>query len=155
MKKLVWLLLVGLVGCKLDGTGTGNPMDSAVDDMYYSSVGYIVVDVCDVVYKCHGSDAYKRCWNEIWALTSYSARLGVVEESPSTIRSLFYAEIGGDFVSNPNVEVACRQEIRNFTCDSPEAVNSYVSGSTDPFAGTVELLTPICSGLLTKVEPDP
>ncbi len=147
MRIVFLMVLLILSGCKWEGTGTGNPNHPSGMEDGKTSVDRIVGDICLLVKNCHDEVTFSKCYSGVSRHTGFAPRLGVVVDPSPTVGELMIAEIEGYIIPNTKSVDSCRSEIAKLQCDDEKVVKAYVSSEAEPFAGTSELLSPVCVGV--------
>jgi len=154
---IIQAVLVGLTsGCKVEGTGTGNPMQPATSPIgaIITATESIAFRTCTLTAHCHSSASVPQCMNSVASLTSYAPKLGFPVESPLTMWEIRELELKK--IIHPNVGdlKKCLAAISATSCECPEAVGSYLPDSPSPYAGTEALLSTECIDIFSSESRD-
>ena len=147
MKILFFVLVLNLAGCA-QGTGTGNPFYPVFSSgPNAGSMDSIFTGVCNVVIRCHPTVTSTDCGNGIAPLTGFAAKLGILSTPPPTAEQILIMEVQGQITPQPTASTACEWKLNDLSCSDPSVMSAYDPTSSSPFAGTVNLLDPICTGV--------
>jgi len=160
MKYLLLFATFLLIGCRLEGTGTGNPMkpQPANQDqpVYISATVWLTARICNKLAGCYGSAfAPEECVQASMELDSYAIPLGVNWDPAlplPTNRELQEMEMKMELIHDPDAVDACAGDIAQLRCDSEQVGRGYDPTQAQPFAQTAALLAPSCAGVFAHAQ---
>lgn len=145
VRKLILALAVLQGGCRLNGTGTGNPYHSPHSGVSATiAIERIVAEVCTSTIRCHTSADYFKCISDSAVMIGYAGKVGALKFPNATVDELKSLEVGNHLTPNIEVEQDCRQQIRSLDCEVPEMKSAFISNAPHPYQNTIELLRPSC-----------
>jgi hypothetical protein len=159
MKHSLFLFVFALWGCAL-GTGTGNPFStSGAGDPASgggnqtgagSVSGYVFVQVCKAVERCNPGMTDQDCGTGIMNLTGFAPKLGLTTSPPPTVEQIVTMEFSHQLIADPVAGDKCVAQMLKLQCSDPVMQNAYVPGAEVPFAGTPDILDPVCAGVFAQ-----
>ncbi|MEZ0392851.1 MAG: choice-of-anchor Q domain-containing protein [Pseudobdellovibrionaceae bacterium] len=129
------------VGVLKNTTGVGNPMTT------YK----IVASICEVIHQCHPQVSLKDCEAQVQVTAGFAKPMGLSNQF-DTLALISTAESSGSLVGSSAQSDLCVSQIQQTTCSDPKAQTAYNSLATQPFAGSVNLLSgESCEKVVTPV----
>lgn len=145
MKTIFLSLATLLITSCADGTGTGNPIQSASGQ--HTTTGAIASKVCSVISQCHPEVTFDVCQNGIANHFGFSEKLGLPANSLS-LSQIIEAEM--DQSLNPNIQAVeiCTNHIKSLSCSHPSVIEAYEELNMGAeFAKSPEILGNSCQGV--------
>jgi hypothetical protein len=152
MSIALFILIALTTGCKVEGTGTGNPMQPATSPVNgsFTASEIIAHSTCELTTRCHNGANLAQCMNSVAKMTSYSSKLGFPEGAPLTMLEIRDLEIRKIIHPKMGHLKQCVDAISTTPCESSKAVGAYLPASVAPYEGTVDLLTKECNDIFTS-----
>ncbi len=144
-------------GCKVEGTGTGNPMQntgSPAMGTTSTATDAIAYSTCYKTALCHKTAELGQCIKSVGDLTSYAGKLGFSTEPPLTMLEIRALELKNLIHPKVGHLKQCLNSIGATSCESPEAKGAYAPDSASPYMGTAELFTMDCADIFTSESRD-
>lgn len=145
MKKFILIFFIfTTVGCKRDGTDTGNPIWSspvvAATDTYN-----MVRAACVLVTSCNTLNEVEACLTQQMTSVDYGVKFGLpVPNQTWTLQQIISAEVLGDIVPNNAHVLICVNDISQLNCADGNVVQAYDPLLSEPYQNLSGLLPASC-----------